>query len=79
MINLIQDQYLKHIEIHLAVKQEIEASNLFGRKSFHKKAHEIKINKIRVFSNIFTYLLEVKKVLKNKEAKFLIISISPYR
>ena len=52
--------------------------NLFGRKSFHKKAHEIKINKIRVFSNIFTYLLEVKKVLKNKEAKFLIISISPY-
>ena len=52
--------------------------NLFGRKSFQKKAHEIKINKIRVFSNIFTYLLEVKKVLKNKEAKFLIISISPY-
>ena len=33
MFNLIQDQYLKHIEIHLAVKQEIEASNLFGRKS----------------------------------------------
>ena len=31
-----------------------------------------------MFSNIFTYLLEVKKVLKNKEAKFLIISISPY-
>ena len=52
--------------------------NLFGRKSFQKKAHEIKINKIRVFSNIFTYLLELKKVLKNKEAKFLIISISPY-
>ncbi len=52
--------------------------NLLGRKSFIKRAHEIKIKKIKVFNNIFSYLSEVKNASKNTEAKFLIISISPY-
>ena len=52
--------------------------NLLGRKSFRQRSHEIKINKIKVFSNILTYLLEVKNALKNRDSRFLIISISPY-
>ena len=52
--------------------------NLLGRKSSRKRLHEIKIKKVKVFSNIFLYLSEVKKASKNKDSKFLIISISPY-
>ena len=52
--------------------------NLFGRKSSKKRAHEIKLKKIKVFSNIFTYLSEVIKSTKNENTKYLIISISPY-
>ena len=52
--------------------------NLLGRKSFKKKSHEIKLKRIKVFTNIFSYLSEVKSATKNKDSKFLIISISPY-
>ena len=52
--------------------------NLLGRKSFKKRSHEIKIKRIKVFSNIFSYLSEVKNSSKNLDSKFLIISISPY-
>ena len=38
--------------------------NLFGRKSSKKRAHEIKLKKIKIFSNIFTYLSEVVKSTK---------------
>ena len=52
--------------------------NLFGRKSKKKKFHEIKIKKIKIFSNIFFYLSEVIKSTKIQESNYLIISISPY-
>ncbi len=52
--------------------------NLLGRKSIKKRSHEIKIKRIKVFSNIFSYLSEVKRASKNLDSKFLIISISPY-
>ena len=52
--------------------------NLLGRKSSRKRAHEIKLKKIKVFSNIFTYLSEVINSTKIENAKYLIISISPY-
>ena len=52
--------------------------NLFGRKSSKKRAHEIKLKKIKIFSNIFTYLSEVIKSTKIENTKYLIISISPY-
>ena len=52
--------------------------NLLGRKSFKKRSHEIKLKRIKVFTNIFSYLSEVKNATKNKDSKFLIISISPY-
>ncbi|MEC7169193.1 MAG: hypothetical protein VXV90_02050, partial [Pseudomonadota bacterium] len=52
--------------------------NLLGRKSKKKRSHEIKIKRTKVFSNIFSYLSEVKNASKNLDSKFLIISISPY-
>ena len=52
--------------------------NLLGRKSPKQRSHEIKIKKIKVFNNIFSYLSEVMDATKNKDSKFLIISISPY-
>ena len=52
--------------------------NLLGRKSIKKRSHEIKIKRVKVFNNIFSYLSEVKRASKNNDSKFLIISISPY-
>jgi len=52
--------------------------NLLGRKSIIKRSHEIKIKRIKVFSNIFSYLSDVKSASKDLDSKFLIISISPY-
>jgi glycosyltransferase involved in cell wall biosynthesis len=52
--------------------------NLFARKSSKKRSHEIKIKKIRIFNNIFSYISSLIEASKNSDAKFLIISISPY-
>jgi glycosyltransferase involved in cell wall biosynthesis len=52
--------------------------NLFGRKSRKKKTHEIKVKKIKIFNNIFSYISSVIVASKNKDTKFLIVSISPY-
>jgi len=52
--------------------------NLFGRKSSKKRAHEIKLKKLKIFSNIFSYLSEVIRSTKFENTKFLVISISPY-
>ena len=52
--------------------------NLIGRKSLKKMSHEIKLKKVKIFNNFFSYLSEVKNASKNEGSKFLIISISPY-
>ena len=52
--------------------------NLFGRRSTKKRAHEIKIKKIKIFSNIFSFISEAIKSTKIADSKYLIISISPY-
>ena len=52
--------------------------NLFGRISSKNRTHEIKIKKIKLFNNIFSYLSAVIDASKNKDTKYLIISISPY-
>ena len=52
--------------------------NLFGRKSSKKRSHEIKLKKLKIFSNIFSYFAEVVKSTKIENTKFLVISISPY-
>ena len=52
--------------------------NLFGRKSLKKRSHEIKLKKLKIFSNIFSYIAEVIRSTKIENTKFLVISISPY-
>jgi len=52
--------------------------NLFGRRSNKKRAHEIKIKKIKIFNNIFSYISASIQAAKDQESKYLIISISPY-
>ena len=52
--------------------------NLFARKSNKKRSHEIKIKKIKIFNNFFSYIFSVKEASKEKDTKYLIISISPY-
>ena len=49
--------------------------NLFVRESKKKKSHEIKIKKINIFNDIFSYISSVIIASKNQDAKFLIISI----
>jgi glycosyltransferase involved in cell wall biosynthesis len=52
--------------------------NLFARKSNKKRSHEIKIKKIKIFSNLFSYISSVINVAKEHDSKYLIISITPY-
>ena len=52
--------------------------NLFARKSYKKRSHEIKIKKIKIFSNLFNYIFSAITASKEKESQYLIISISPY-
>ena len=52
--------------------------NLFARKSKKKRIHEIKVKKIKVFNNLFTYVSSVIQSSKEIDSKYLIISISPY-
>ena len=49
-----------------------------ARKSKEQKSHQIKLNKIKVSSNIFSYLTSVFKTLKQKDTNYLLISITPY-
>ena len=51
---------------------------LFGRKSHKNRPHEIKLKKIKIFTNIFSYVSKIIKSTKETDAKYLIISISPY-
>ena len=52
--------------------------NLFARKSKKKRSHEIKVKKIKIFNNLFSYLSSIVDVTKIEDAKYLIISITPY-
>ena len=52
--------------------------NLFGRKSNINRSHEIKIKKTKIFNNIFSYISSVIASTKEQDARYLIISISPY-
>ena len=52
--------------------------NILARKSKKFRSHQIKLKKINISSSIFNFLKQVFKSLKYKEAKYLVISISPY-
>ena len=52
--------------------------NLFARKSHKKRSHEIKIRKIKIFNNLFSYISSAIAASKINDSKYLIISITPY-
>ena len=52
--------------------------NLIARRSSKVRSHIINLDNINIFGNFFTYLFSIFHSLKNKEAKYLVISISPY-
>ena len=47
--------------------------NLFARKSYKKRSHEIKIKKIKIFSNLFSYISSIINVTKEDDSKYLIM------
>ena len=51
---------------------------IVGRLSKIKRTKEIKINNIKLFSNIFSFLYFISKNCKTKDFIYLIISLSPY-
>ena len=59
----------------LSRKYEI---SIIARKSKKIRSHYLKINDTKIFSSIFTYLAKIFVSLKFKNAKYLVISISPY-
>ncbi len=51
---------------------------VIARKSNIIRAQKINLKSINTFSNIFSYINEIIKSSKDKDSKFLIISLSPY-
>ena len=52
--------------------------NLIARKSKKHRSHEINLKNINLSRSIFSFIKEIIKNIKNKDSKYLIISISPY-
>ena len=49
-----------------------------ARKSNVKKTHRIGLEKIKIASNIFTFLLNIFKTFRYKNTNYFIVSITPY-
>ena len=52
--------------------------NLIARKSKAERAFNINLKNIKTFSSIFSFISAILSSTKNKNSKYLIISISPY-
>ena len=52
--------------------------NLIGRESKKIRSHRINIKNIKIYRNFLSYLLGIFKSLREKQSKYLIISISPF-
>ena len=52
--------------------------NIIARKSSKERSHSINIENISIYRSILTFILAVIKSTKNKDCKYLLISISPY-
>ena len=52
--------------------------NLIGRKSKKIRSHKINIKNIKTYRNILSYLFGIFRALKEKNSRYLIISISPF-
>ena len=63
----IPEEFNKFSEVHL-----------LARKSNSPRSKKVNIDNIVTSKNIFTYLIEIFKSLKYKNAQYLIISISPF-
>jgi glycosyltransferase involved in cell wall biosynthesis len=65
-----------------SIPEALQESNfsvsLLARKSQSKRTKNIGIENIKTFGNIFLYLFELFKNIKNTNNTYLIISISPY-
>jgi glycosyltransferase involved in cell wall biosynthesis len=59
------------------LSENYEVINI-GRKSKVKRSFEINLKRTIVASNIFEFLFNIFKTFKKKDAKYLLISISPY-
>tara|TARA_B100001123_G_C15249157_1_gene1002128 strand:+ start:124 stop:1149 length:1026 start_codon:yes stop_codon:yes gene_type:complete len=53
-------------------------STLILRKTKFERSHQINISKIKLSSNFFSFLFNVYKSLKENNANYLIVSITPY-
>tara|TARA_B110001454_G_C12703948_1_gene427792 strand:- start:424 stop:1467 length:1044 start_codon:yes stop_codon:yes gene_type:complete len=51
---------------------------LIARKSYNKKFNEINLKGIKIFSNIINFIYGIVKTFKYKNAKYLLISVTPY-
>ena len=49
-----------------------------GRKSNIKRSHQIGVEKIKVKSNIFSFLFSIFHTFKKKDTNYLLISVTPY-
>ena len=52
--------------------------NIFARKSHKKRFHKINLKNIRIFENFLSFTCGIINSFKDREAKYLIISITPY-
>ena len=52
--------------------------NLIARKSKKVRSHEIKVRNIKTCNSFLTFLFQILRLVKDKDSKFLIISITPY-
>ena len=52
--------------------------SIIARKSKKIRSHHLKIDNIKIFNSIFTYLINIFISSKDKNSKYLVISITPY-
>ena len=52
--------------------------NIIGRKSKYVRSHKINVKKIKIFSNIISFSIEILRSFADKNSKYLIISISTF-
>ena len=67
--------FMKHIPEDLSEKFNIY---MISRSSRIHRSHKVNLQQIKLGSNIFSYLMNVLKTLKFKDAKYFIISVTPY-
>ena len=51
---------------------------IIARKSKVSRIQKLNLRSVKIFSNIFSYMLEVIKSSKNGDSKFLIVSLTPF-